>query len=307
LGPELPDDEIGKLEREFPNVRYSTELAETDYATVDAVFTRSRLPDETTAQLPALKWIQTTYGGGLSFLTELVTERGITVTCSRGVQAEPLSEFTEACVLAMAKKLPLLRERARERHWDGDIILDTLSGKVAGLLGLGAVGSAVARRLHKHGMRIRAIRRNVQDKPDYVENVTGLDGLSDVLIESDFVIIGLPPLDDIQGLIGEAEFKSMKATSHLINLVTRGIVEDVALGRALNEGWIAGAACNVFQTNPLPDDSELWDAPNLIISPGIAQTDPLRWQKLRKVFTQNLERYLKGAPMHNIVDGDGAY
>lgn len=307
LGSDLPEDEVPALAREFPGVTFSTDLAEEDYPAVDVVFTRNRLSEEVTERLSSLRWIQTTYGGGLSFLTEPVVERGITVTCSRGVQAEPLSEFTEACVLAMAKKLPLLFARAREGRWDGGIALDTLSGKVALLLGLGAVGSAVAKRLHKHGMRIRAIRRDLGNKPDYVESVAGLEALPDLLPEADFLIVGLPPLDGIQGLIGEAELRAMKETGCLVNLVTRGIVEDAALARALKDGWITGAACNVFETSPLPEGSELWDAPNLIISPGIAQTDPLRWQKLRIVFTANLARYLEGRPMENIVDGKGAY
>lgn len=307
LEPELPEGETGRLDEEFPGVRFSTELTEEDYSSVDVVFTRNRLLDQTTARLSALKWIQTTYGGGLSYLTEPVLARGITVTCSRGVQAEPLSEFTEACILALAKKLPLLIGRAGEHRWDGEITLDTLSGKVAGLLGLGAVGSAVARRLHKQGMRVQAIRRNLADKPSYVERVSGLDSLPDVLAKADVLVIGLPPIEGTKGLIGEAEFRAMKDTSVVINLVTRGIIPDAALARALGEGWIAGAACNVFETNPLPEGSPLWSAPNLIISPGIAQTDPLRWKKLRKVFTDNLARYLQGEPMKNIVDGQGAY
>jgi phosphoglycerate dehydrogenase-like enzyme len=77
--------------------------------------------------------------------------------------------------------------------------------------------------------------------------------------------------------------------------------------RALQEGWIAGAACNVFAVNPLPSDSGLWDAPNLIISPNVAQGDPQRWQKLKNVFTDNLERYLPGQPMANVVNGANTY
>lgn len=307
LGTELPDSEAEKFRRQFPGVKFSVDLDEEDYGTVDVVFTRNKLADETTERLSSLKWIQTTYGGGLSFLTAPVVDRSITVTCSRGVQAEPLSEFTEACVLGAAKKLPLLWQLKGERKWDDKITLDTLSGKVAGLFGLGAVGSAVAQRLNAHGMKVRAIRRNVNEVPPYVEQVRGLDGLADILTDADFLIIGLPPIDGIMGLIGEDELRSMKRTSHLINLVTRGIVEDAVLARALREGWIAGAACNVFETNPLPEDSVLWDAPNLIVSPGIAQTDPQRWQKLRKVFTDNLECYLQGAPLEKIVDGKGTY
>lgn len=307
LGDELPEGDAERLGREFPNARFSVELKPDDHSSVDIIFTRSRLPDETTVQLPSLKWIHTTYGGGLSFLTPHVASQGIAVTCSRGVQAHPLSEYAEACVLALAKKFPLLSEFKQARRWDETLALDTLSGKVVGLLGLGAVGSAVAQRLHKQEMKVRAIRRNVNQVPPYVESVCGMEGLDGILSEADFLIVGLPPIPGIQGLIGEGQLRSMKTTSHLINLVTRGIVDDEALARALREGWIAGAACNVFGANPLPTTSPLWDAPNLIISPNIAQTDPLRWSKLRNVFTENLKRHLRGEALANRVDGQGAY
>jgi phosphoglycerate dehydrogenase-like enzyme len=307
LGDELPKDDAEQLRHEFPNVTFSVDLRPEAHSSVDIVFTRSKLPDETTAQLPSLKWIHTTYGGGLSFLTPYVAGKGIVVTCSRGVQAQPLSEYAEACVLALAKKFPLLSDLKRARRWDETLALDTLSGKVVGLLGLGAVGSAVAQRLHSQGMTVRAIRRNVNKVPPYVESVCGMEGLDGILAAADFLIVGLPPIPGKQSLIGERQLRSMKPTAHLINLVTRGIVDDDALARALREGWIAGAACNVFGTNPLPSGSPLWDAPNLIISPNIAQTDPQRWSKLRNVFTENLKRYLQGEPLANRVDGQGAY
>ena len=271
LGKNLPEGEADALGQQFPGVEFSLDLGPEDYPGVDAGFTSGRLEEETTAQLSSLKWIQTTYGGGQSFLTPDVVSRGITVTCSRGVQAEPISEFTEACVLALAKKLPTLSRLKDDHRWDENAALDTLSGKVAGLLGLGAVGSAVAQRLHKQGMMVRAIRRKVHEVPSYVDRVDGMDQLAEVLAEADFLIIGLPAVEELNGLIGEEALRSMKPTSYLINLVTRGIVEDATLLRALRDGWIAGAACNVFETNPLPEDSELWDAPNLQIS-----TSPVR-------------------------------
>jgi len=307
LGDELPEGDAERLGREFPDARFSVDLKPEDHSSVDIVFSRSRLPDETTAQLSSLKWIHTTYGGGLSFLTPHVASKGIVVTCSRGMQAHPLSEYAEACVLALAKRFPLLSQLKQARRWDESLALDTLTDKVVGLLGLGAVGSAVAQRLHKQGMKVHAIRRNVNQVPPYVESVCGMEGLDGILTAADFLIVGLPPIPGIQGLIGEKQLRSMKATSHLINLVTRGIVDDEALARALREGWIAGAACNVFGTNPLPSESPLWDAPNLIISPNIAQTDPQRWAKLRNVFTENLKRHLRGEVLANRVDGQGAY
>ena len=301
LGAELPEGDVEALGKQFSGVDFRVKLEPKDYPAIDAVFTNGRLADEVASQLTSLKWIQTTYGGGGSYLTPSVVARGIAVTSSRGVQAHPLSEYTETCVLAFAKKLPLLFQLKQQRHWNEDLSLDTLTGKIAGLLGLGAMGSAVAQRLHKQGMRVRAIRRNLNDVPDYVERVVGMDCLSDILAESDYLIIGLPPFDESNDLIGEKQLRSMKKTSFLINLVTRGIVDDGALATALREGWIAGAACNVFGTNPLPVDSPLWDAPNLIISPNIASTDPQRWTKLRQVFVDNLGRYLQGNPMLNLV------
>mgnify|MGYP003346223586 CR=1 FL=1 len=277
------------------------------YGDIDVVYTNSRLNDDLAAKLTSLKWIQTTYGGGGSYLTPSVVARKIPVTCSRGVQAQPLSEFTEACVLALAKRFPLLGQLKSQRRWDETLMLDSLPGKVAGLLGFGAVGSAVAQRLHKQGMRIRAIRRNVADAPPYVERMMAMDRLAELLAEADVIVIGLPPLPNLRGLIGTAQLRSMKKTAFLVNLVTREIVDDGALATALEQGWIAGAACNVFGTNPLPENSPLWNAPNLIISPNVASTDPLRWQSLRKVFADNLGRWIKNAPLVNLVDGQGAY
>lgn len=307
VGSELPQDGIATFSAEFPGLKFSADVKPEDYSTVDVVFTNSRLNDDIASKLTSLKWIQTTYGGGASYLTPSVVARKIPVTCSRGVQAQPLSEFTEACVLALAKRLPLLGQMKQERRWDDSLELDGLPGKTAGLLGFGAVGSAVAQRLHKQGMRIHAIRRNISDKPSYVEKMSTMDALPQVLAESDVIVIGLPPLDGQRGLINEQALRSMKKTAFIVNLVTRQIIDDEALATALEQGWIAGAALNVFGTTPLPENSRLWNAPNLIVSPNVASTDPQRWVKLRKVFTDNLGRYLKKEPLANLVDGQGAY
>jgi len=307
LWRELPDDEVNALARQFPRVKFTAGEEPGDSGGVDIVFTNKMLPDEITQKLPALKWIHTTYGGGASYRTPLVVRRGIIVTSSRGVQSVPLAEFTEACVLALAKKYPVLWRYKRERRWDETLLLNTLSGQVVGLLGLGAMGSLVAQRLHGHGMTVRAIRRNLNDIPPYVNSVSGLERLPEILAAADFLIVALPASKELQGRLGESEFRSMKPSSYLINLVTRGIIPDAALAKALSEGWIAGAACNVFETNPLPKDSPLWEEPNLIISPNVAQGDPHRWEKLREIFTGNLERYLNGGDMTNVVGDKGAY
>lgn len=302
IGKELPAGEEARLEAAFPGVSFTTEPGDNDRNGIDVVFTRGRLDDDTVAALGGLRWIHTTYGGGLSFLTDDVRARGIAVSCSRGIQAEPLSEFTEACVLSLTKKLGDMDARKRGREWDPSIVPQTLMGGTALMLGLGAVNSAVAQRLHRQGMRVHAIRRDTASVPEYVEKTHALDALPSLIGDVDVVVIGLPPLDELDGLFDEALFRSMKQGAILINLVTRGIIDEAALAKALDQGWIGGAACNAFSTTPLPSDSPLWDAPNLILSPGVASTDPQRWHKLRDVFTANLGRYLRGEPLQNVVE-----
>jgi phosphoglycerate dehydrogenase-like enzyme len=303
----LPDGEIAALAQAYPDVRFDTGDAIPEGGTIDAIFTNGLLPDEITQRLPALKWIHTTFGGGMNFRTPSIVARNITVTSSRGVQAIPLAEFTETCVLSLTKQFPLLSRYKEERRWDETLRLDTLDGKTALLLGLGGVNSIVAQRLHDRGVRVLAIRRNQANRPAYVDRIASWDALPELLSDTDFLIIALPGSAELRNKIGEAELRAMKPTSYVINLVTRGIIADSVLTRALSDGWIAGAACNVFETNPLPPDSPLWRAPNLIISPNIAQGDRQRWQKLKDIFTENLRRYLKGDPLMNIVGEAGGY
>lgn len=307
LGRELPDGGAEALGRRFPEVDFFAGDDPGEAETVEAIFTNKPLPDEVTLCLPALKWIHTSYGGGNLFRTPLVIERGVTVTCSRGVQTVPLAEFTEACVLALAKDFPAMWRGKQEHRWEGTFSLRTLPGQVVGLLGLGHLGSMVAERLNAHGMRVRAIRRNTDEVPSYVEEVSGWEGLPNLLAEADFLIIAVPA-EELQSRVAKAELRMMKPTAYLINLVSRGITPDADLAQALSEGWIAGAACNAFETNPLPADSPLWDADNLIISPNVAgQGDTRRWDKLCDIFATNLDSYLKGTRMMNVVDGENVY
>jgi phosphoglycerate dehydrogenase-like enzyme len=307
LGQELPNGELATLAQAYTEAQFTSGETVRDSDAIEAVFTNSLLPDETTQRLASLKWIHTTFGGGMAFQTPAVVARGIKVTSSRGVQAIPLAEFTETCVLALTKQFPLLARYKEERRWDETLRLDTLAGKTALLLGLGAVNSIVAERLHERGMRVQAIRRDLANKPACVDRIAGWDALPSLLAETDFLIIALPGSPQLRHRIGEAELRALKPTSYVINLVTRGIIADDVLTRGLTEGWIAGAACNVFETNPLPPESPLWRASNLIISPNIAQGDRQRWRKLKDIFTENLRRYLKGDPLMNIVGAAGGY
>lgn len=303
LGHELPNGELASLAESFPGVEFTDREPEASGDIIDVVFTNRIIADDIVARMPGLAWIHTSFGGGEPYRTQIVIDRGIVVTSSRGVQAAPLAEFTEACVFALAKKFPTLMRKKQSHQWDETLRLDRLEGRIAVFLGLGAVSQVVARRLHDRGLRNRVIRRRLEDVPPFIATVSGWDRLTELLSEADFLIIGLPGMSEFRGRLGNSELRAMKPTSYIINLVTRGIICDEILFQALEEKWIAGAACNVFEHNPLPPESPLWGAPNLIISPNIAHSDPARWNKLREVFIDNLGRYLTGVPLINVVGG----
>lgn len=122
-----------------------------------------------------------------------------------------------------------------------------------------------------------------------------------LLKESDFVVLACPLTKDTEGLIGERELRAMKPTATLINVARGRVVQETTLIRALDEGWIAGACLDVFAREPLPDDSPLWDMPNVVVTPHNSGISPLNMERAMSVFIDNLGRFVAGKPLHNRV------
>ena len=290
---------------EFPDVEFVDGEAGGDLGSIDVLFARDPASDELIERMEKLVWLHTTSGGGSRFLTPPVRERSITVTTSTGIHGRPFTEFGIACMYGLAKKLPIVLDAQRRAVWDrGLTAMDKVGEKTVGIVGLGTVGSELARQTKALGMRVLATKRTVTATPPYVDELGPPEYLAAMLREADVLFLTLPPRSD--GLIGEAELRSMKPGSYVINLTggRRGIDDD-ALIAALRDGHIAGAALNL--TSPVDPDSELWALPNVILSPGLAADDPDKWKMQRALFADNLGRFLRGEELRNVVDATQGY
>jgi phosphoglycerate dehydrogenase-like enzyme len=182
-----------------------------------------------------------------------------------------------------------------------------IEGQTIGIVGLGVAGSELARKAKALGMRVIATKRNPNDKPEYVDELGGPELLPDLLSQSDFVVLLLASVPSTFNIIGENELRIMKKSAYLINLTGGRALEKHLLVRALKEGWIAGAALDAFAKQPLPADSELWDLPNVIITPRIAGITSQKWPVLLPIFQENLRRFLAGEPLQNLVNKELGY
>lgn len=256
-----------------------------------------------------LKWIQTLDAGmeGLFNSVPQVTEKNVIVTNARGAGAPMIGEHALAMMFALARQLPRFWDDKKNHRWDQDGALETvefLGDKTAGIVGLGKSGREIAWRCQAMGMRVIAVDSEAIDADPVVEFVWTLDRLPDLLRESDYVIVTAPFSDLSRNMIGENELMLMKRSARLI-VTSRGrVFDNRALAAALRQGTIAGAALDTVESEPLSPESELWDLPNLIITPHIAGNSEkiMLDQRTFAIFEENLGRYLGGRPMLNVVD-----
>ncbi len=268
-----------------------------------------RLPEDVTRRAPKLKWVQVMSAGVDRFLKDEEFRRSrVILTNVSGIHAVPIGEFVMGLMLMFAKGAPLCFQMKQRREWR-QFVPSVLRSRTVGIVGLGSIGGEVARLSKAFGMRVVAVRRSVPRSGGarYVDVLLPPERLRQLLSESDFVVLALPLTPETRGLIGEAELRSMRPTAYLINIARGEIVDEEALVRALEEGWIAGAGLDVFATEPLPPDSRLWELPNVVFSPHIAGGMEDYIQRATEVFCENLKRYLSGRRLLNVVDKRKGY
>ena len=175
---------------------------------------------------------------------------------------------------------------------------------------MGAIGREVAKMCRGFGMSVVAIRRTTATRQQDIQGVNELMPPSDLpylLGKSDFVVLSCPLSPETEGLIGEKELRAMKPTAFLINVSRGEVVDESTLKRALKEEWIAGAGLDVFWKEPLEQESELWDLPNVVMTSHWAGRSPRQEERAAKVFEDNLDRFLSGKPLANLADPSTAY
>jgi phosphoglycerate dehydrogenase-like enzyme len=264
------------------------------------------------AAAPRLRWVQLA-GDGVDYLLGApIMASDVTLTNAR-IFAAPIAEYTIAAMVMLTRLLPkALREFQRERRWPRDHWSEyagsELAGKTLAILGYGSIGRQLARVAQAMDMHVVGTRRSVREPTleDGVE-VFPPEALPELMARGDFVVVCLPLTPETAGAIGEAELRRMKPTAYLVAVGRGRVIDEAALLRCLGEGWIAGAALDVFAQRPLPPDSPLFDLPNVILTPHMSGISANYYERMVTLFCDNLRRYLNGEPLLSLVDKQKGY
>ncbi|MFQ6057456.1 MAG: D-2-hydroxyacid dehydrogenase [Anaerolineae bacterium] len=303
--------------------RTDEEVAQALDETVEVLYSgRANFPLEAA---PNLKWVQLHSAGVDHVIGTPLWESDIPLTTTSGIHATPIAEYVFASILAFTCRVPRMLYYQKRHEWPRGrwnlFVGQELRGQTMGLVGYGSIGREVGRLARAFGMRVLATKRRAEERrdTDYELPATGdREGrvpdavfppgqLKDMLAQSDFVVIAVPLTPETEKLIGEAELRVMKPNAYLVNVARGPIVDEAALVRALRESWIAGAGLDVFEQEPLPPDSPLWDLDNVLLSPHVAGFTPYYDERATDLFAENLRRYLAGEPLLNLVDKARGY
>jgi D-2-hydroxyacid dehydrogenase (NADP+) len=257
------------------------------------------------AAAPKLRWFQSASAGVDELIGAGFGERGVLVTTSSGVHATPIGEFALHLMLMFAKQARRAFDAQRGKRWER-FTPSELRDATIGVVGLGHIGSEVARLAKGFGCRVLAMDRARPDAGAADELLRPAD-LPRLLAESDYVVLSVPLSNETRRMIGEAELRAMKPTAVLINVCRGAVVDEAALTQALREGWIAGAGLDVFEQEPLPPESDLWGMENVIIGAHITGGTAHYFERAVPIFCENLRRYLDGQPLLNAIDPERGY
>ena len=260
-----------------------------------------------------LKFLQLTWAGADKFLKMKSFPKSVTLATASGAFGEVISEYVIGGILALYRSLPLYVENQRKHLWEKNITVETIAGKNVLILGTGDIGRTTAKKLKALGvMKIWGVRRN--SKEDFVEN---FDGVFDVveldalLPKADIVICCLPETEATTGILNSELLSLFKENSVLVNVGRGSLIVENDLVEALKQNKIKGAVLDVFENEPLSENSELWDMKNIIITPHIAgpsfSGDEATKDKIWKICFENIESYLQGGELKNVVDFNRGY
>lgn len=257
-----------------------------------------------------VKWVHSLSAGVENLLFTELVESKVPVTNARGVFKRPLAEFAVLGMLYFYKRVRRLVESQRSRKWDS-FMVEGLQGKVMGVVGYGEIGRECALLAKSLGVTIYATRRNVEKSAEdpIVDRVFRVEQLGEMLGEIDVLVAAAPLTPQTKHMIGEEQFRAMKQSAIVINVGRGPVVHEEALVAALQQGQIAGAALDVFEREPLPEDSPLWEMENVLISPHCTdRTSNPDWLDMSmQCFVDNFHRYLDGRELMNVVDKKAGY
>jgi D-2-hydroxyacid dehydrogenase (NADP+) len=252
-----------------------------------------------------LRWVQVKSAGVDRLLFPELVNSNVVLTNAR-IHGTQIAEMIIVMMLVFMKKLHTFMQYKAQAKWQRHTT-DDLFGKTVGILGLGTIGSETARKAKCLGMKVVAFKKHQTPKPAYIDELLGPEGLARLLRQSNFVVVTLPLTKETRHMIGEEQLRMMNPNAYIINVSRGAVIDTEALIKALKEGWIAGAGLDVFEQEPLPEDSELWKLDNVVMTPHVSGGTPRYDELAVGVFCDNLRRYLEGKPLRNVVNKKAGY
>ncbi|MBS0547773.1 MAG: D-2-hydroxyacid dehydrogenase [Proteobacteria bacterium] len=252
-----------------------------------------------------LRWAQAMSAGVDGWFALPDLPKDLTLTCARGTHTESMPENIMAGLFYVAKPYAIAVANQKQSKWV-NTVPQPLTGKTLGILGLGAIGSEVARMAKAFGMKVIGTKRRPQ-KMDNVDEMFGADGTKEVLQRSDFVLLLLPGTPQTENFMDAEKLSWMKPTAFLLNFGRGSIVKDADLIAAAKNKTIAGAVLDVFRQEPLPASDPFWTAENIVVLPHIGGPHPQRDRFVSRLFVENLGRFLDDKPLKEVVDRASGY
>jgi phosphoglycerate dehydrogenase-like enzyme len=310
-------DEVAKIKAAAPNAQIEVTVCRTreefheKVKDADVVFGDIRA--EALESASKLKWVQAG-GAGLDASDPALLKSSVLLTNFAATFAPAISETAIGMLLCLTRGISKYYvPQFLKREWKpvGSVKSEDhaeISGRTMGIVGLGGIGSAVARRAHYgFDMRILAIDSRAVPKPEYVAEVHDLGWFHDMIPQVDVLVAAAPLTAATECMFNERVFRAMKTTAYFLALSRGKLFDDLALVKALQEGWIAGAGLDVFPMEPPPSSHPIFDCTNVVMTAHTSGWSPDRQTRLIEFFVENVRRYAEGLPLLNVVDKNLGY
>jgi phosphoglycerate dehydrogenase-like enzyme len=305
------DDELRAVQVRYPQVEFARVTEESDLPAALAdtdVFFGFHFPPELFGEARRLRWIHSAAAGVEANLFPAMVASNVVLTNASGLHAVNIPEHALGMLCALARNLHVAQRLKAERRWDRFAAISAgggfrqLAGSHLAVLGAGAIGLGLVQLGQGLRMRVRVMRRRPERPIEGTDAVVGPGDLHELLGWADFVVVATPLTPDTHHLIDTTALAAMKSDAYLINVGRGEIIDDTALIDALRNGAIAGAGLDVFVEEPLPADHPYWTLDNVILTPHVSGYLPDFFARAFGIFLGNLDCFLAGQPLANVVD-----
>jgi D-2-hydroxyacid dehydrogenase (NADP+) len=308
INADLDDKNIEKLKKiqgyDFKIVKGSQEACK--YIEESEVYITFTLDKKHIMMGKNLKWIAVLYAGVEHLPLDLIKEKNILLTNGKGIAGTFMAEYVISMMIMLARNLKIVEKNSENKIWNNNITQDQIFGKTVGILGLGSIGSKIAKNSKLLGMRVIGLKRT-KTEVDYVDKVYTGDEMGEIFSLSDYIVNVLPLTEKTQKIIDCKYFSLMNSESYYINIGRGKTTNEEDLIKALKENKIKGAALDVFYNEPLPKDNPLWDMKNVIITPHLSGISKIYIEKALDNLIPNFEAYRDNKKMNNIINLEMGY